>query len=146
MDLDGVRQLCFPSFPEIRRPTVFLGAERQAARRAVVAAYNDFIIDEWCAPSRPTLPVDPLDPVATVGRTARGEGDPAARRQGRRAIRSRRIPSPSASRRPHRSLRSALKPRRRRGCLSACTSAAPGRRRRHRPTPFAVTIALFGCN
>ena len=54
MDLDGVQaQLCFPSFPKFAG-TVFLGADDKALAAQCVAAYNDFMIDEWCgsAPDR----------------------------------------------------------------------------------------------
>lgn len=49
MDLDGVEAaLCFPSFPRFAG-TVFLdGADRDVAL-ASVQAFNDFILDEWCA-------------------------------------------------------------------------------------------------
>ena len=49
MDRDGVEaQLCFPSFPKFAG-TVFLQAtDRELAQRCV-EAYNDFILDEWCA-------------------------------------------------------------------------------------------------
>ena len=49
MDVDGVHaQLCFPSFPKFAG-TVFLKADDKALAAACVGAYNDFIIDEWCA-------------------------------------------------------------------------------------------------
>lgn len=49
MDTDGVQaQLCFPSFPKFAG-TVFLGAEDKRLSGLCVQAYNDFIIDEWCA-------------------------------------------------------------------------------------------------
>jgi predicted TIM-barrel fold metal-dependent hydrolase len=49
MDADGVQaQLCFPSFPKFAG-TVFLGAEDKQLAGRCVRAYNDFILDEWCA-------------------------------------------------------------------------------------------------
>ena len=49
MDLDGVHvQMCFPSFPGFAGST-FFAAEDKALATACVAAWNDFIIDEWCA-------------------------------------------------------------------------------------------------
>ncbi len=49
MDLDGVEAaLCFPSFPRFAG-TVFLDGEDRDVALASVKAYNDFIIDEWCA-------------------------------------------------------------------------------------------------
>jgi predicted TIM-barrel fold metal-dependent hydrolase len=54
MDVDGVQaQLCFPSFPKFAG-TVFLRADDKNLARLCVEAYNDFMIDEWCgyAPDR----------------------------------------------------------------------------------------------
>jgi predicted TIM-barrel fold metal-dependent hydrolase len=49
MNVDGVAaQLCFPSFPKFAG-TVFLQAEDKELARYSVEAYNDFILDEWCA-------------------------------------------------------------------------------------------------
>ena len=77
MDADGIEaQLCFPSFPKFAG-TVFLGAaDKQLAARCV-QAWNDFMLDEWCA-SDPTrfIPVvivplwDPQLAAAEVERTA----------------------------------------------------------------------------
>jgi predicted TIM-barrel fold metal-dependent hydrolase len=54
MDVDGVAaQLCFPSFPKFAG-TVFLRADDKDLALLCVQAYNDFILDEWCgyAPDR----------------------------------------------------------------------------------------------
>jgi predicted TIM-barrel fold metal-dependent hydrolase len=54
MDVDGVAaQLCFPSFPKFAG-TVFLRADDKVLAGLCVQAYNDFILDEWCgyAPDR----------------------------------------------------------------------------------------------
>jgi predicted TIM-barrel fold metal-dependent hydrolase len=49
MDLDGVHaQLCFPSFPGFAGSTLF-SADDKALAAACVTAWNDFILDEWCA-------------------------------------------------------------------------------------------------
>jgi predicted TIM-barrel fold metal-dependent hydrolase len=77
MDLDGVEAaLCFPSFPRFAG-TVFLeGDDRQVALECV-RAYNDFMVDEWCAtdPHRyiplSILPLWDVDAcVAEIHRTA----------------------------------------------------------------------------
>ena len=49
MDLDGVHaQMCFPSFPGFAGSTFFAASDKELAN-ACVSAWNDFIIDEWCA-------------------------------------------------------------------------------------------------
>jgi predicted TIM-barrel fold metal-dependent hydrolase len=49
MDLDGVHaQLCFPSFPGFAGSTFFGATDKEMALECV-KAWNDFIIDEWCA-------------------------------------------------------------------------------------------------
>jgi predicted TIM-barrel fold metal-dependent hydrolase len=49
MDVDGVHaQLCFPSFPRFCG-TVFLRAVDKGLAARCVTAWNDFILDEWCA-------------------------------------------------------------------------------------------------
>ena len=49
MDLDGVHvQMCFPTFPGFAGGTFFAANDKELAK-ACVAAWNDFIIDEWCA-------------------------------------------------------------------------------------------------
>jgi len=49
MDIDGVQAaLCFPSFPRFAG-TVFLQADDKALALLCVQAWNDFMIDEWCA-------------------------------------------------------------------------------------------------
>src|SRR5262249_2415700 len=54
MDIDGVQaQLCFPSFPGFCGRTFYEATDKELATACVVA-YNDWMIDEWCAanPSR----------------------------------------------------------------------------------------------
>ena len=49
MDIDGVQaQLCFPSFPGFAGSTFFNSTDKELAT-ACVSAYNDWMIDEWCA-------------------------------------------------------------------------------------------------
>src|SRR5690606_37581579 len=49
MDIEGVQaQLCFPSFPGFAGST-FFGATDKDLAKACVSAYNDWMIDEWCA-------------------------------------------------------------------------------------------------
>ncbi len=49
MDIDGVyAQLCFPTFPRFCG-TVFLKARDKGLALRCVQAWNDFILDEWCA-------------------------------------------------------------------------------------------------
>lgn len=77
LDLAGVQaQLCFPSFPGFAG-TVFTRAKNKKLALECVRAYNDFMIDEWCAaaPNRfiplIMLPLwDPLEAVDEIRRTA----------------------------------------------------------------------------
>ena len=49
MDLDGVHaSLCFPQFPKFAG-TLFLKSEDMELARLCSAAWNDFLLDEWCA-------------------------------------------------------------------------------------------------
>jgi len=49
MDVDGIHaQLCFPSLPGFGGSTFFAMPDKELAT-ACVSAWNDFIIDEWCA-------------------------------------------------------------------------------------------------
>jgi predicted TIM-barrel fold metal-dependent hydrolase len=49
MDTDGVHaQLCFPNFPGFAGSTFFAANDKDLAT-ACVSAWNDFMIDEWCA-------------------------------------------------------------------------------------------------
>jgi predicted TIM-barrel fold metal-dependent hydrolase len=75
MDLDGVQaQLCFPSFPGFAGST-FVNATDKDLAAACVTAYNDWMIDEWCAanPTRqiPLCLVPFWDIDATVAETER---------------------------------------------------------------------------
>jgi predicted TIM-barrel fold metal-dependent hydrolase len=77
MDADGIEaQLCFPSFPKFAGTVFLQGKDRALALRSV-QAWNDFMLDEWCAaaPGR-FIPVvilplwDPALAAAEVERTA----------------------------------------------------------------------------
>jgi predicted TIM-barrel fold metal-dependent hydrolase len=49
MDMDGIHaELCFPTFPGFAGGTFFAAEDKELAA-ACVAAYNDWMIDEWCA-------------------------------------------------------------------------------------------------
>jgi predicted TIM-barrel fold metal-dependent hydrolase len=49
MDLDGIHaQMCFPSFPGFAGSTFYAADDKDLANACVVA-WNDFILDEWCA-------------------------------------------------------------------------------------------------
>lgn len=49
MDLDGVQAaMCFPSFPRFSG-TVFLEGQDKELARLCVQAFNDYVLDEWCA-------------------------------------------------------------------------------------------------
>ncbi|MDT5357536.1 MAG: hypothetical protein QOJ56_6068, partial [Mycobacterium sp.] len=49
MDIEGTwAQLCFPNFGGFAGST-FYGAEDKDLAKLCISAYNDFILDEWCA-------------------------------------------------------------------------------------------------
>ena len=49
MDMDGIHaQLCFPSFPGFAGSTFFDAKDKDLAA-ACITAYNDWMIEEWCA-------------------------------------------------------------------------------------------------
>ena len=49
MDLDGIQaELCFPTFPGFCGSTLFAAQDKDLAA-ACVSAWNDWMIDEWCA-------------------------------------------------------------------------------------------------
>jgi predicted TIM-barrel fold metal-dependent hydrolase len=49
MDVDGIHaQLCFPTFPGFAGSTFFAATDKELAA-ACVTAFNDWMIDEWCA-------------------------------------------------------------------------------------------------
>ena len=147
MDVDGVAaQLCFPSFPKFAG-TVFLQAEDKELARHCVEAYNDFIIDEWCALR--AGPADPARDPAAVGCRAGRRRDRALRGEGRAChllpgepvpARPARRSTPTGGTRCSARRRTPEMPL----CLHFGSSGRP-------PTvaadaPFAVSIALYGCN
>ena len=132
MDPDGIHaQLCFPTFAGFAGNTLF-AAEDKGLATACVPAYNDWLIDEWCA-SAPGREI-PLVLVPFWDIEPRSEARRVAGKD-QRGSRSPRRPTPSASPRstPTTGTRSSPWPRLPL-CPSASTSAAAGRRG-SRPVP-----------
>ena len=77
MDIEGVwAQLCFPNFGGFAGSTFFAAEDKDFAKLCI-GAYNDFILDEWCAyaPERqiPLVTLNSVDieaSVAEIERTA----------------------------------------------------------------------------
>jgi predicted TIM-barrel fold metal-dependent hydrolase len=146
MDADGIEaQLCFPSFPKFAGTVFLQGHDKELALRCV-QAWNDFMVDEWCA-AAPTrfIPVailplwDPLLAAAEVERTAA---------KGARTISFPENPAPLGLPSFHTDHWDPV---------FAAASAADMPLSMHFGTsgkapltaadaPFAVAIALFGCN
>ena len=98
MDANGVLgSMCFPSFPNFCGQ-LFARAEDKDAALAMVKAYNDWHVDEWCG----TLPrpVHPADDPAAVGSRPRWPPRCAAWRP-RAATRSRSPRTPRSSSAEH---------------------------------------------
>lgn len=146
MDLDGVwGALSFPSFPRFAG-TVFLEGEDRELARLCVQAWNDFVLDEWCAtaPDRliplVILPVwDVRECVAEIHRTAD---------KGAKAVAFPENPVPLGLPSFHTDhwdpVFSAVEETDMPLCLHFGTS---GNAPKTAPeAPFAVTISLFGCN
>jgi predicted TIM-barrel fold metal-dependent hydrolase len=146
MDLDGVQAaICFPSFPRFAG-TVFLQAQDQKLALLCVQAWNDFMLDEWCAaaPERfipiAILPLwDVAACVAEIERTAA---------KGVRAISFTENPVPLGLPSFHTdhwdpvfaAAQAADLPLSMHfGTSGQAPTTAPD-------APFAVTITLFGCN
>jgi predicted TIM-barrel fold metal-dependent hydrolase len=75
MDIEGVwAQLCFPNFGGFAGSTFFAAKDKDLAKLCI-SAYNDFILDEWCAfaPNRqiPLMMVPFWDVEASVREIAR---------------------------------------------------------------------------
>jgi predicted TIM-barrel fold metal-dependent hydrolase len=75
MDIEGVwAQLCFPNFGGFAGSTFFAAKDKDLAKLCI-SAYNDFILDEWCAfaPDRqiPLMMVPFWDVEASVREIAR---------------------------------------------------------------------------
>ena len=146
MDLDGVQaQLCFPSFPKFAG-TVFLGGEDRELARLCVAAYNDFMIDEWCAsaPDRliPLVLVPFWDPALAAAEIERCAA------KGAKAVSFPENPAPLGLPSFHTDhwdpILSAAQETGMPLCMHFGSSGkAPATAD---DAPFAVSIALFGCN
>jgi hypothetical protein len=146
MDLDGVwGALNFPSFPRFAGTVFNEGKDRELARLCV-QAWNDFVLDEWCAaaPDRflplTILPMwDPQACVEEIHRTAA---------KGAKAISFPENPAPLGLPSFHTDNWD--------GVFSAAEETdmpitlhfgTSGQAPKTAPeAPFAVTIALFGCN
>ena len=146
MDLDGVHaQMCFPSFPGFAGGTLFAAEDKELATACVVA-WNDFILDEWCAARTGSLHPHGDGPVLGRGGVGgRGASAPRPRVP-------RRSPSPrprTGSACPRSTATTGIPsspPPRRPTCRCACTSAAAVRPWLAPDANFAVAIALFGMN
>jgi predicted TIM-barrel fold metal-dependent hydrolase len=146
MDIDGVAaQLCFPSFPKFAG-TVFLRANDKDLARLCVEAYNDFMIDEWCAAAPDRLIPLVILPLWDV-HLAAAEIDRCAAK-GARAISFPENPAPLGLPSFHTDawdpVLSAAQEADMPLCLHFGSSGRP-------PlvaddAPFAVSIALYGCN
>jgi predicted TIM-barrel fold metal-dependent hydrolase len=56
MDIDGVwAQLCFPNYARFAGHRFFLGVKDLVLGLACLRAYNDFLLDDWCATDRSRL-------------------------------------------------------------------------------------------
>ncbi|MER5195715.1 amidohydrolase family protein [Streptomyces sp. NPDC002755] len=146
MDLDGVwGALCFPSFPGFSGHVFLDGKDRELALLCV-QAWNDFVLDEWCAtaPGR-LIPLvimpmwDVQACVAEIHRTAA---------KGAKAISFPENPAPRGLPSFHTDhwdpMFSAAEETDMPLCLHFGTSGRPPKTAEE--APFAVTIALFGCN
>ncbi|MEA2195672.1 MAG: hypothetical protein QOG42_2156 [Solirubrobacteraceae bacterium] len=146
MDLDGVQaELCFPSFPKFAG-TVFLAGEDKALAKACIEAYNDFMLDEWCAaaPDRliPLVLVplwDPLLAAAEIERTAA---------KGAKAVSFPENPYPLGLPSFHTDAWDPVFAVAQEAGMPLCMHfGSSGQAPVTSPdAPFAVTIALFGCN
>ncbi|MGH8986199.1 MAG: amidohydrolase family protein [Acidimicrobiia bacterium] len=145
MDLDGVHaQMCFPSFPGFCGSTLFAAQDKELAG-ACVEAWNDFIVDEWCAyaPDRfiPMVMVPFWDVDASVAEVARTAA------KGAKAITFTEAPHrlglPSYHTEHWDPLFSAAQDAEMPLCLHFGTGGAP---ETAPDANFAVAIALFGMN
>lgn len=146
MDLDGVwGALCFPSFPRFAG-TVFLEGQDKELALLCVRAWNDFVLDEWCAtaPGRliPLVILPLWDVPACVAEIHRTAG------KGAKAISFPENPAPLGLPSFHTDhwdpVFSAAEETDMPLCLHFGTSSKPPITAPE--APFAVTIALFGCN
>jgi predicted TIM-barrel fold metal-dependent hydrolase len=146
MDVDGVQaQLCFPSFPKFAG-TVFLGGTDKDLARQCVEAYNDFMIDEWCASAPDRLIPLVIVPMWDAELSAREIERCAAK--GARAISFPENPSPLGLPSFHTDhwdpVFAAAQDTGLPLCMHFGTSGKPPVT--SEDAPFAVSISLFGCN
>jgi predicted TIM-barrel fold metal-dependent hydrolase len=146
MDLDGIQaQLCFPSFPKFSG-TVFLQSDDKELALLCVQAWNDFMIDEWCgaAPDRfiPLAIVPLWDPRLAAAEVERVAG------KGAKAISFPENPAPLGLPSFHTDHWDPVFAAAQEAELPLCmhfgsSGKAP---MTADDAPFAVAIALFGCN
>lgn len=145
MDTDGVHaQMCFPSFPGFAGST-FLAMEDKDLATLCVRAWNDFILDEWCAaaPGRmiPMVLVPLWDVAAAVAEVERTAAN------GAKAISFTESPHniglPSFHTDHWDPLLAAAQDAGMPLCMHFGTGGAPSTAP---DAPFAVAIALFGMN
>jgi predicted TIM-barrel fold metal-dependent hydrolase len=146
MDLDGVQAaICFPSFPRFAG-TVFLQGEDTHLALLCVQAWNDFMLDEWCAaaPER-FIPIAIL-PLWDVDAAAREIHRVAAR--GAKAISFTENPVPLGLPSFHTDHWDPVLTAAEETGLPLCLHfGTSGQAPTTAPdAPFAVTITLFGCN
>ncbi|MET0453785.1 MAG: amidohydrolase family protein [Mycobacterium sp.] len=146
MDIDGVQAtLSFPSFPKFAG-TAFLDGDDLELALLSVQAWNDYVLDEWCptAPDR-LIPLTIL-PLWSVSESVKEIHRTAAK--GSRAISFPENPAPLGLPSFHTDhwdpVFSAAEETQQPLCVHFGTSGqAPSTAPE---APFAVTIALFGCN
>ena len=136
MDANHIEaSLCFPTFPRFCGQT-FSEAKDKELGLLCVRAYNDWMVDEWCA--RLGRPADPAVPDPAVGRRAgRGRGAPQRRpRRARRLLqRDPALPRPAVRARHDHYWDPFFAACDETGPSSTCTSGRRRRCRRRRPTP-----------
>jgi predicted TIM-barrel fold metal-dependent hydrolase len=146
MDVDGVwGALCFPSFPKFAG-TVFLDGKDRELARLCIQAWNDFNIDEWCATAPDRLMGLTLLPLWDVPAAVAEIHRMAAK--GAKAIAFPENPAPLGLPSFHSDhwdpVFSAAEETDMPLVLHFGTSGKPPIT--SEDAPFAVTIALFGCN
>jgi predicted TIM-barrel fold metal-dependent hydrolase len=146
MDIDGVQaQLCFPTFPKFAG-TVFLQADDKDLALVCVQAYNDFMLEEWCgsAPDR-LIPLVIL-PLWDV-RLATAEVARCAA-LGAKAISFPENPAPLGLPSFHTDAWDPMFAAAQEAELPLCMHFGTSGQAPHTAddAPFAVSIALFGCN
>jgi predicted TIM-barrel fold metal-dependent hydrolase len=146
MDIDGVQaQLCFPTFPKFAG-TVFLQADDKDLALVCVQAYNDFMLEEWCgsAPDRliPLVILPLWDP-----RLATSELERCAA-LGARAVSFPENPAPLGLPSFHTDAWDPVFAAAQDAELPLCMHFGSSSQAPHTAddAPFAVSIALFGCN